>query len=265
MYPIQRNIPYPTIYCRILVFLFAAHYLVAYGEPEGFFTLIQLPYYYYALIGSFIIAMAVGEFILAVTRHLDKIKPWATSFNARLWLQLLFGVMLTLLLAVLLAATYFYSRGKNIIEAGYFRYDFTLVIGFIVFLNLIYLVIAQMHRLRQFSKMRLPGKYKPITTHHTQTDVVAIYPVGQGYLAVLQNGESVIWSKTLEQSLSELPAAEYFLINRSDIVSRTIIAGFELGNSRRLKLILKCTLPHNRSLMVSQRRVVAFKRWYNGT
>jgi len=262
MYPSKSNIAYPAIYYRAAVFLLAAHYVVAYGEPESFFTLLQLPYYYNAVLGSFIITMAAGEFVLLTTRHLDKIKPWAAGFNGRLWLQLVFGVLVTVILAVLLAAVYFYTRGENIVAAGYFKYDFTLVVCFVVFLNLIYLIIAQMHRQRQLAKLHLPGKYKPAAIKLAPTAVVAIYPVGQGYLAVLQNGESIIWGKTLEQSLNELPADDYFLINRSDIVSRAIIAGFELGNSRRLKLILTCSLPHNRGLVVSQRRVVAFKRWY---
>lgn len=257
----QKNIPYPKIYYRLLFFLFAAHYVVSYGEPEDFFTLLQLPYYYYALLSSFVIALIVSEFLLGITRYLDKVKPWILSFRDRLWLQLLFGGFLTVVLAVLLATGYFYIRGKNIIEAGYFKYDFTLVVCFVVFLNLIYHIIAQMHGLRP-GKQHLPGNHKPAAVNHSPTDVAAIYPVGQGYLAVLQNGESVIWGKTLGQSLNELPGDEYFLINRSDIVSRAIIAGFEQGDSRRLKLILTFALPHNRSLIVSQRRVVAFKRWY---
>ncbi|RQO76559.1 hypothetical protein DBR40_11705 [Pedobacter sp. KBW01] len=260
MYLSKRNITYPAIYYRTPIFLLTAHYLVAYGEPESFFTLLQLPYYYYAVLGSFIITMATAEFILVVTRYLDKVKPWGAHFRRRLWLQLVLGVLVTLLLAILLAAAYFYIRGQNIITADYFKYDFTLVVCFVLFLNLIYLIIAQMQGRQQLAKLRLPSKHKPTEVNQTKTEVAAIYPLGQGYLAVLKNGESVIWSKTIEQSLSELPADQYFLINRSDIVNRAIIEGFELGHSRRLKLILKITLPHNRSLIVSQRKVVAFKR-----
>lgn len=184
MYLSKCNIAYPVIYYRTPVFLLAAHYLVAYGEPESFFTLLQLPYYYRAVLGSFIITLAGGEFVLAITRYLDKIKPWTTSFNSRLWLQLIFGVMLTLLVMVLLAAVYFYISGKNIITAGYFKYDFTLVVCFVLFLNLVYLIIAQMRGLQQPSKFRLPNKHKPSEVNQSKTEVVAIYPLGQGYLAV---------------------------------------------------------------------------------
>lgn len=258
----KSNIVYPAIYYRIPVFLFAAHYLVAYGEPEGFFTLLQLPYYYFAVLGSFIIALAVGESVLAITRYLDQKRPWRTDFNRRLILQLSLGLLPPLILAILLASAYFYIRGKHIVTSGYFRFDFTLVVGFVVILNLVYLAVAQLQGFRQPAKMHLSSKRKPSGISEENDEVVAIYTVGQGYMAVLKNGESMIWSKTLEQSLTELPEKTYFLINRSDIVSRYLIEGYELGDSRRLKLILKWPLPDNRNLMVSQRRVVMFKRWY---
>ncbi|WP_293305632.1 LytTR family transcriptional regulator DNA-binding domain-containing protein [Pedobacter sp. UBA5917] len=176
--------------------------------------------------------------------------------------QLLWGIISTVLLAVLIAALYFRLRGTDIITAGYFRYDFTVVVGFVLLLNTLYLIIGLVqHRQFQF-KMRIPNKVKPKDDASPYENIVAIYPVERGFVAILKSGESIIWTKTIEQSLHELPESEYFLINRSDIVHRELIAGYQPSDSRRLKLILKEPLASGKEFIVSQRKVVEFKRWF---
>jgi hypothetical protein len=263
MFLFKSHIVYPSIYYRILFYLLFAHFIVAYGEPENFFELLKLPYYYVALMGSFVITMIISEYVLAVTKYLDVVYLRFSAFNKRLGLQIIWGIMATVILAVVLAALYFLFRGRNIVAEGYFRYDFTVVVCFILFLNAFYLILGLIQNRRYQYKTRIPNKEKPKDdAGRSALGIMAIYPTGRGFIAVLKNGELIIWTKTLEQSLNELPESEYFLINRSDIVSRSIIDGYKLGDSRRLKLILKEPLASGRVFIVSQRKAVEFKRWY---
>jgi hypothetical protein len=263
MFLFKSHIVYPSIYYRILFYLLSAHFIIAYGEPENLFELLKLPYYYFALMGSFVITMIISEYILAVTKYLDVVYLRFSEFNKRISLQIIWGVIATVLLTVVLATLYFLFRGRNIVTEGYFRYDFTVVVCFILFLNAFYLILGLMQNRRYQNKIRIPNKEKPKDDiGRSSLGIMAIYPTGRGFIAILKNGESIIWTKTLEQSLHELPKEEYFLINRSDIVSRAIIEGYKPGDSRRLKLILKEPLASGRAFIVSQRKVVEFKRWY---
>lgn len=253
---------YPPIYYRVLFYLFCAHFMVSYGEAEGLFELLSLPYYYPALMGSFLITVIIAEYILTITKYLDRMFPRFYGLGKRIVYQIFWGIFSTILVAITMAALYFWMRGTNIISAGYFRYDFTVVSGFIMFLNTLYLAIGLVqYRNLQF-KTRIPNREKPKAFADANENIVAIYPVERGFVAILKSGESVIWSKTIEQTLKELPEEEYFLINRSDIIHKSIIAGYQPGDSRRLKLILKEPLTSRKVFMVSQRKVVAFKRWY---
>lgn len=263
MLSLKNQISYPPIYYRVLFYLLAAHFLVSYGEPENLFQLLKLPFYYIALSGSLVIALITGEFVLWVTRYLDNTRPWFVSFSKRICLQLLWGVAVAILLTTILAAVYFKARGKNIMAEKYFTYDFAIVVCFILLLNSLYLIVVLVQNRRQLNRGRISNKEKPIAVAvNPYTDVVAIYPVGRGFIALLKNGESMIWTKTIEQSLSVLPQEEYFLINRSDIINRCIIAGYEPGESRRLKLVLRLPIAIPRVFVVSQRKAVEFKHWY---
>jgi hypothetical protein len=257
-----NRIIYPKIYYRILIYLFSAHFIVSYGEPENFIELLKLSYYYLALVCSFIIAAIIGEYILKVTRHLDASYLSLPKFNKRISYQVLWGVIATVLIALLLAALYFWLRGTNIIAAGYFRYDFTIVLCYILLLNALYLIIALTQQRIYRYKINIPNKEYSKENVKQHTDILAIYPVEGGFVAMLKNGESIIWTKTIEETIQELPESECFLINRSDIVHREIIEGYQPGASRRLLLILKVTLTSNKEFYVSQRKVVGFKHWY---
>lgn len=260
MFPSKTEIIYPPIYWRLLFYLFAAHYIVSYGEPESVFELLKLPFYYLALIGSLIITLIIGEYILAVTKYLDRLYLRLSFLVKRIYNQALWGIISTVLLAVIMASLYFWFRGTDIVTAGYFRYDFTLVVGFILLLNTVYLIIGLVQYRHSQLKIRIPNKEKPkVNTHEA---IIAIYPVERGFVAILKSGESIIWTKTIEQSIQELPEEDYFLINRSDILHREIIAGYQPSDSRRLKLILKEPLAFGRPFFVSQRKVVGFKRWF---
>ena len=257
----NNQITYPSIYYRVLFYLLSAHFIVAYGEPESLFKLLKLSYYYFALTGSYIIALFTGEYIYNITKYLDRLYTQFTDFYKRVIYQVLWGIIVSLLLAVIMVAIYFWLIGRNIATEVYFRYVF--IFGFVFFLNALYLIIGLVQYQNHQVKIRMPNKEKRTDTIGFHVDIVAIYPIARGFVAVLKSGESIIWTKTIGESLKELPANEYFLINRSDIISRYVIEGYEPSHSRRLKLILKAPLTSAREFYVSQRKAIEFKHWYN--
>lgn len=256
----NNQITYPSIYYRVLFYLLSAHFIVAYGEPENLFELLKLSYYYFALIGSYIITLFIGEYVFNVTKYLDRLYPQFPDFYKRVIYQALWGIIVAVLLAVIMLAIYFWFIGRNIPATSYFRYGF--IVGFILSLNALYLIIGLVQYQNHQVKIRIPNKEKRTDIIDFNKDIVAIYPVGRGFIAVLKSGESIIWTKTIGESLKELPANEYFLINRSDIISRYVIEGYEPSHSRRLKLILKASFTSAREFYVSQRKAIEFKHWY---
>ena len=188
---------------------------------------------------------------------IDRVQLWVVNFNPKIKFLFFLGGVVATVVIILLAIGHFSFKKSEL----YFKCDLAIILCLILLLNVFYLILTQGQSFNHHIKSRISNKYR--TQNSVEyVDLVAIYTLGQGYAAILKNGESVIWSKTLNQSLNELPSEEYFLINRSDIVNRSIIEGYQATESRRLKLILKKPLNNQKDFIVSQRKVVEFKNWY---
>lgn len=96
-----------------------------------------------------------------------------------MWLQFISGVLAAVIFGILLAGLCFLARGKNIIEEKYFKYDFTIVVCLILFLNSFYLILVLMQDCSYLSKDRIPNKEKSHDlVGNINLDILAIYPIG---------------------------------------------------------------------------------------
>ncbi|NTE05540.1 LytTR family transcriptional regulator [Agrobacterium tumefaciens] len=72
-------------------------------------------------------------------------------------------------------------------------------------------------------------------------------------------GTWVNWSHNLSTSMQQLPADDYFQINKSCIICREIIK--EVLPQKNDCLLIIISFQINKSLMTSRRRTTAFKHW----
>ncbi|RKE47155.1 LytTR family DNA-binding domain-containing protein [Sphingobacterium detergens] len=138
---IDNNKPvYNDIFIRIIFSLFAAHFIIVYGDSADISTIIRHFNYYNALVASFIIAFLVLYYLWLITRYLDKKLDWFQKTKSRILAQLLLGFFPPALIAAGLAAIYFRMYGYTISETGYFSADFPVILLFIFMANLYYFI-----------------------------------------------------------------------------------------------------------------------------
>jgi len=256
-----KNGIYPTLYFRIACCLFAAHIIVSFGEKENILELIQLIYYYNALGASFVIAFVISEFVWLLNSYLDKYLSWREPAK-RLLLQFLVGVLLSVCIAIALGAIYFKINHLTIFSAGYFTYDFTVILCFIALVNGYY-ILANLYGIKILNRQKkISNTLQPVVVSPIRNDEpVILYSDDKICWALLADGQKILWTKTLKASMAHFLSDDYFQINRSEIVNRACIRSYLPGESRTLRLILHEPFEST-AYQVSQRNVVEFKRWF---
>lgn len=253
---------YPGALFRFPIALIVAVFLVVYGEPETLLEFLQLPFFYDSLWGSLFITLVISEYIYICTKWLDFRYSWLGAFKKRIGIQFLICVIVPAALDYFLAGHYFGYHDKAVNMVEYLTYDFTVVVCFILLLNSYYLIVYLFKVRITEPKRKLPS-LKPSASMTTSKTVAVIFAKDKASFAYAFDGEKMVWDKTLKESLNYLDATNYFLINRSEIIHRDSIESYTPGDSRTLKVVLTIPLKEESEFLVSQRRVVAFKRWYN--
>lgn len=255
-----KSIKYPGILLRFPLALFIGNYLVVYGEPETFLEFLTIPNYYYALFASVTITLIVSEIIYQATKSLDVYLPWLKNWYSRLLAQFCICVILPIAIVYFTIKKYFLCYGIVIDQTNYLKYDISLVVCLIVLINAYYLITYLLAVKLDQQKQRISSYY---SSHDLAKDKIAIvYTDNKISMVMTFEGKKIIKTETLKEIFDALPFGEYFAINRSEVVHRDCIVGFEPSISRTLKLSLLVTARQNHEYIVSQRKVAAFKKWY---
>ncbi|WP_199117795.1 LytTR family DNA-binding domain-containing protein [Pedobacter sp. ASV28] len=287
-------IDYNDRYLRIALCLVAAHIIVLYNEDHTFFQALFTFSYWRGLLGSFVIATLLVNYIHWVTVRLDKRFDWhADTLNRLLW-QLLIGFFAPALFAFLLAAFFFGIFGKNILETTYLQQDYTLVVTMLLTMNLYYFGLNSFLRLKSSSandrvQEPLAGKEperrdngKEILVVNTPTVSVPLRPENISYCYLLQNcvfvrtadmktlSESYQIAGSLKELEAKLDRRMFFRINRQMIINFNACGSYRPGKNKTLEVFpdpapyekgTKIPDQHKRLCMVSEDRVAAFRLW----
>lgn len=238
---------------RLGLALLAAHFIVVHDADETWAELFTKDYYYLSLMGSFIIAIILIEFIYFVTYKLNRKYENAKLSPKRMRMQFFFGFVLTTMLAVAMAAVLFWVNDTNMIDAGYFNKLFISIMLFIFSVN-VACVWPDHHQ--SFIKHKF--KYQtqePVV----KTQPAIIYHANKAYFAIDFEGNTSIWPHTLKQSLAYLDTTIYFKINRHCIIHREVIASLKPLHGQFVKVIPIVNCPI--TLITSRRKTSAFKEW----
>lgn len=132
---------YPNNYIRLTISVFAAFFIVLNGRWELIAKAFRSPSFYVAVAISFGIAYLMLTVIHRGSILLDRQAPWHKSVGKRTVLQLLVGVILPIVVDIVLAAIYIEATGQDFMKSGFFSHDFPIIAGFVVLMNIFYLVL----------------------------------------------------------------------------------------------------------------------------
>jgi hypothetical protein len=269
---------YNDLYFRIIAALLAAHCIVAFGDKETLFQLLLDKYYYMALGSSFVIALILVSIVNFVTRKLDRFYDWKQYPVERTGLQLLAGLVLPAVVALLLAALYFKLNGLDIFKTLYLQIDFPVIVGMILLFNLYYLAYYFYLRMRmaEMAVAQVSGNAN-ISPDKSETKEVIIASRGAKNIPIPVEKISYIYHQdqynfirtsdkddflvtdpldTIQQQLSP---KQFFRVNRQMLVNFNACRHFENIENQKLRLHV---LPESKEpIIISQKRAREFKDW----
>ena len=271
-----NTIKYNDLYFRLIACIIGAHILVAYGETLTIFQMLLMPYYYYALIPSFLIAFILFNIIRIINIQLDKKFDWAELTIHRVATQVFFAFIIPSLFAFLLAFGYFVIRGVNIFQTTYLRYDFQFILLQLLMINLYYVAYYFYQKWSQAekaisilaSKTQQPEKGRKETFQVSrgagnillQVDEIAyLFRDGDSNYLRTVNGEDYFINVALDDALQQLPEHVFFRANRQLIIHRQACKAYDLLAYGKLNVTLHP--PLHMEVVVSQRRAKDFKSW----
>jgi len=277
-YPINKQpILYKDKYLRLLTCIVATHIIIVYGESRSTFEMLLMPAYYYAFLGSFIIAFILFSAVRGIVIKLDENFDWLEMPVYRVGLQVFCGFIVPGLLAFLLAALYFRIRGYNILRTSYLRYDFQFILLQILLINGYYVAYYFFGRWQQAKTILETIGKSGIASNGTSINDT--FQVSKGATNVLlhfdeiaycyrkndtnflrtMQGEDFFIGQSLDEVQQQLPESKFFRINRQMIAHRQTCKSFDLLSYGKLKAAIYP--PFSEEVIVSQKRALAFKNW----
>lgn len=266
----QKDLPF-----RIVAAVCGAHIMVVFGVETTFFQALMNPVYYRAMLGSTLIALPVVEYAGLVSRRLDKKYDWIHTPLERSFYQLLFGVILTSIIAFLLASAYFSVNGVNIFDTLYLRFDFPVVVILILLMNMFF-VLQYFYR---YAHSRIHGTV-PTDLHEEKkskyTETLIIRSGSQSIPVVVAqvcffflegdyrylqtfDGRKHLLTQTLDEMEGALRKEMFFRANRQVIVNRTACIHYNTLDFGKLEV--KTSPAFSTPIIVSQKRAKDFKQW----
>ena len=275
---------YNDVFYRVILALFGAHFIVVYGDKEDIGKIIRHFNYYNAMVVSFVIAFLILYYIWMITRYLDRKLDWFQDTNKRIGAQIILGIVPAAAISVLLAWVYFSMYGHKITETPYFDSDFPIIMLFIFIANIyyfLYYLIASFWPNAPGARLQSPDeqvpplssapveteRYRQIILVHTPLKSIPV-PVDEiGYFfrenkrnfLRKHDGEIFELNTSLDELESSLDPIDFFRINRQMIICFSSCKEIRPTTGPRLELQL---LPaFNDTVLVSETKVQAFKRW----
>jgi hypothetical protein len=263
---------YHDFYFRVISCIIGAHIIVAYAIPLSIFQMLLDPYYYYALIPSFVIAIILFSIIRTIHIRLDRKFDWTERPIQRIAMQTFFGFVLPGLCAFLLAALYFFVRGRNIFNTTYLTYDFQFILTLLLLINVYYIAYHFYARWSQAQKIISAFTHPMAAGRQTfqvtkgQSNILLpiegiayFFREGESNYLRTFNGENYFMNATLDEVQQQLPEKMFFRANRQLIIQRQACKGYDLLDYGKLNVRLEPPLAVGAA--VSQKRAKDFKQW----
>jgi hypothetical protein len=209
---------------------------------------------------------------------LDNQYDWVRQPIPRIFLQLVAALLLPAVAAFLLAFVYFRAYGVYILDTVYLTYDFPVIVGMLILLNVYYLAFYFYRRsvAIELALLRPAGQKNDDDPGETvqeifmvqrgaqtiplpATSIAIFYREGDHNFLKTFDEESYLVAQTLDETEQQLDRQLFFRANRQVIVQYKACTHFSNLDFGKLKLFTKPSLK--RDIVISQRRVKQFKQW----
>jgi hypothetical protein len=266
---------YNDRWLKITGSLFCAHFIEAFGREESFFQLLPRRSYQLALLSGFVIAYLLWEMISRISAWLDLHYDWFSKPVARIFLQAIFGVILTAILLyvlTLLQMRIFFNQ--DIEQVSYLLYEFPLSCVLILLINVSYFTWYLYHR-------AAPAPVQPLAAAPASVpapkpavilvnkgarnlpmpveEVAYAYKNGDYTFLKLFDGDHFLVSYSLDDLEAMLEETNFFRANRQMIVQRKAVLSFSPQEFGKLSLQLEPAF--NETVIISQKKAPVFRNW----
>lgn len=249
--------PYPTVKWLLPLLVVSVHILITFEEKPPLAYILSNWGYYRALCCSVGIAMLLTWWVRRQSIRLDGKVSWMADFGRRLKLQVLMGLLVPLLFALVLATVYFACLHIHIFHTVYFTRYLPLIVLLLLLLNLLALVWHLYFKRRPYVHNTKVVKQAQVAGHMAANDVACLYVIDGACYYHNIKGERFGWIESFQQAVVQLGPA-FFLIRRGVLVNRSAIVSV-LPDGKLLKVELAFEVPV--PLVVSHRKLADFKQW----
>jgi DNA-binding LytR/AlgR family response regulator len=263
---------YKDLWFRIIGCLLISEIIDSIGREESLLQRLGSKYFYYDLLGGFIIALLLWEATRFAIIRLDRRFDWLEKPVQRITLQLLFAVFLPAMLSFVFTMIFMkLAYGQNIFETSWLNSEFYTVVLFILFVNVIYftwwLLLKWKTQGTADGPVKMPVQEYPVIEIAragkklllSQQDIACAF-LSNGYCYVkLFSGESFMTSYTLEELARMLDESVFFRANRQTLLNRKSCQSYKSIENGKIELDIHPPLKN--AVIVSQKRASEFRKW----
>lgn len=257
----------------VIIYLLISLSFVFIANDNSFEFLLTNPSFYTDIIFSISVTFIIGFYLKNINTILDKSYAWYEMFEKRLIKQLLFGVFLPLIFAMLLEIIYLEVINISIFDSAMLNFELPLAFIFLVLLNVI-------------SLANYLFKHKQTETIIIKEQVIENPPKGLDYIyvqngfveekiemmncALIMSSSKLLWlttfdgkkyrlQGTLEEWEAKLKHSNFYRINRQYLASFKSIKNVEQTETRKLKV--NFIFPTD-DVYISKPNVANFRQWW---
>jgi hypothetical protein len=247
----------PIMICCAYLFTSLRNYPVQYAQ-------VNQPFFY-----AFIVLLAVGIFVWKVSIYLDKYEPITVNLFRRLIKQLLLGFSLPLILVFILLVIYDYYLDGDPVHFPFLVKELTFFALFLYSFNGVYIALGLERQVSKFMNEELSvaeasnkllgyrrGAYVPVDV----SEVALISQIEHLNWIITFHGERYVLNLSLKKANELLNGAEFFRINRNQIIHKEVIQELRPGSFGKIDLTLKI---QRITTTVSKGRAKHFRKWFN--
>ena len=236
----MRTKHFPGKTVRIILSLLAAFFIVLNGRWHLIHKALVSPSFYVAVLVSFLIAYLMLTVVHSATAVLDKRVPWHAHLWKRIVLQLLFGVVAPCMLDVAMAAVYISATGQNFLDSGFMLYDFPIIAGFILLINIFYVVLYLMYGEIAPKPTQNLSEPEQSCSMDSPKDIAYCCRMGRRVRKYGAEGTEIPTYQSLCSLLEQYRNDGLIQINRSTLINIKMVSSYYQGQKRNsLQIVLK--------------------------
>ncbi len=276
-----RKVDYFPRWALAVLAIVVSHHVVAGTQEKGTLVILQQLNYYVAMAFSWPFSYLLMWWIHFCIGRLDRWVPWQVFWWKRLIFQLLLCVGLVILVDLLVVRIYFWAFDNDFSASGYMRTELLIILWMVLFMNTLYTAwffyLNYFHGLEK--NRRLKADLDRLLVRQGASPLRIDARLGNKILQVslseiacferhenighvhLKTGKLYYVDMTMPALLELLGEEGFFQINRSVLLSLSVVIGFEkYGRAQALVLLVEgVVLASDVSLVVSRSRLNGFR------